>query len=104
MNICGTDRFVRNPDLVTREIAGETLLVPVTGKLADLADMFSLNDTGAYVWQHLGGEQNAQEICVSLVGTFSVEPDEAWRDLTELLEALLAAELITPQPGPRMND
>ena len=47
MTIEPRDRFVRNPDLVTREIAGETLLVPVTGKLANLADMFSLNKTGA---------------------------------------------------------
>ena len=37
MTIEPGDRFTRNPDLVTREIASETLLVPVTGKLADLA-------------------------------------------------------------------
>lgn len=104
MNIRTTDRFVRNPDLVTRKIAGETLLVPVTGKLADLADLFSLNGTGAHIWQQLSEEVSTQDICVSLVNTFSVDPNEAWRDLAELLEALLAAELITPRPAPATGD
>ena len=95
MSIRSTDRFVRNADLVTREIAGETLLVPVTGKLADLADMFSLNPTGAYIWEQLDGQASAEGICAGLVTNFEVEPEQAWADTAELLEALLNQELIS---------
>jgi hypothetical protein len=96
MTIRKTDRFCRNADLVTREIAGETLLVPVSGKLANLADMFALNPSGAHVWQLLDGQHSARDAANSLVEHFEVSEEQAWQDVSGLLETLLVEELIIP--------
>ena len=38
---------------VTREIAGETLIVPVTGQAMDLESIFVLNPVGSRIWDLL---------------------------------------------------
>ena len=78
MNIHPEQTFKSNTAVVTRRIAGETLLVPVTGKLADLADMFALNESGAHIWAMLDGHTPVVALCESLVATFEVERDLAW--------------------------
>ena len=60
MEVLLTDIYRSRDNLVTREIVGETLLVPISGKLANMDDMFSLNDTGAYVWGRLNGRSTLE--------------------------------------------
>jgi hypothetical protein len=43
--------FRKREEVVSREIAGETILVPIRGKLVDMERIFSVNPVGAHVWQ-----------------------------------------------------
>jgi hypothetical protein len=45
--------YRKKKDLVTREIAGETLIVPTRGNLADMQRIFALNGVAGFIWQHL---------------------------------------------------
>ena len=96
-------QYIRNPDLVTRQIAGETLLVPITGELANLADMFSLNDTGAFVWECLAEPRDVQALSKQMSTTFEVSEPEARSDITELLTTLLDAGLVQEAPAEAAN-
>ena len=82
-------RLRRSDAIVAREIVGETLLVPITGQLANLQEVFSLNDTGAFLWQQLDGDLALADIAVSLSDEFEVDVDTASADV-----ALLAQELL----------
>ncbi len=86
--------FSQRQEMVTREIAGEVILVPVRGKLAQLQQIFVLNPVGAYIWQHLDGERDLEAIHQGLVDTFEVESSEAEADLFEYLGALENAGLV----------
>ncbi len=91
-----SDRFRRHADVVTRDILGETLLVPVSSQVADMEHIFALNDTGAFVWQRLDGETPLAAILDGLVEAFDVEPAPAWDDLRGLVAELDAAGLVRP--------
>lgn len=93
MKLGPDDRFRSRPELVTREIVGETLIVPVSGELANLNEIFALNPSGACVWRHLDGAHTAASIRDAMVTEFEVGPDEAWRDLAALLEDLVESGL-----------
>jgi hypothetical protein len=86
--------FKQEAHVVTREIIGETILVPIQGKLADMQRIFTLNEVGAYIWSNLDGVKNMEEICQGLEETFVVEREQAEIDLNDFIYELLEAELI----------
>ena len=94
MSVQASDRLVRNEHIVTREILGETLLVPISAAVADMDNIFALNDTGAFVWHRLDGALTLAEIRESLLDEFDVSAEQAWEDIRALADELLDAALI----------
>jgi len=89
------DTIFRIPaSVVTREIVGETLLVPISGDLADMDHIFALNPSGAFIWSQLDGEKSLEHIRDALCRNFTVERTQAWQDLQDLLAQLQAAGLV----------
>jgi hypothetical protein len=94
MNVSTGDVYRCRDNLVTREIVGETIIVPITGELADLQQVYSLNATGAFVWQRLDGSASLKSIHQALTRHFEVRKKDAWEDLAELVTDLARASLI----------
>lgn len=93
-------RWRRSDGVVTRRIAGETLLVPVRGALADLERIFTLNDTGAAAWELLDGQLTLEAIGERMAEQFDVGADEARDDAARLVGQLREAGLVEPAcPG-----
>lgn len=86
--------FRKREEIVSREIAGETILVPIRGKLVDLQHIFSLNPVAAHIWQALDGEKTLAEIRDSVLEAFEVERDPVSADMQEFVAELVSAELI----------
>ncbi|VAX07156.1 hypothetical protein MNBD_GAMMA26-1432 [hydrothermal vent metagenome] len=89
-----SDKYQTQENLVVREIVGETLIVPISGKLANMEQLFSLNPVGASIWKLLDGKLTLAEICTDLLDNFDVQPDTAYEDLNQLVLDLLKADLI----------
>lgn len=87
--------YRRKGEIVSRKIAGETILVPVKGKLADMQRIFSLNPVGEYIWRQLDGERDLQEIVNSIHLSFNVDRKQADTDLREFIGELASEGLIT---------
>ena len=86
--------YARHDDVVTREILGETLLVPISARIADMSNIFALNETGAFIWEHLDGATSLEGIRDALAADFEVSPESAWSDLETLVADLEQAGLI----------
>lgn len=86
--------YRKNPEVVSRNIAGEFFLVPVRGKMADMQNIFSLNPVGEFIWKELDGRKNLSEICSEVISDFAVSRQEAEADMQEFIGELLEAELI----------
>lgn len=89
--------FKKKKEIVSREIAGETILVPISGKLADMQRIFSLNPVAEYIWNQLNGERNLQEISSSIPSVFDVNKEQAYADVQEFIAELLKEDLITQE-------
>lgn len=81
-------------EVVRREIAGETILVPVRGRAADMRRMYALNPTAAFVWGRCDGARTVDAILAEMLERFAVEPDAARADLAAFLAAAIAEGLL----------
>jgi hypothetical protein len=88
------DIFRKNGEIVSRQIAGETILVPVRGKIADMQKIFSLNPVAVFLWDQIDGRQDLQVILDKVIENFEVERDDAESDLLGFISELLQAGLI----------
>lgn len=86
--------FRRRPDVVLRRVAGETILVPIRGSVAEMDRLLSLNATGAFIWKALDGSRTFADVLGMLTAAFEVAPDAASRDLAEFLEDARAAGVV----------
>ena len=83
--------------MATRQVAGEALLVPVRGRLAEMQKIFALNLVAGHIWQELDGKRSLGEIRDSVMAHFDVGREEADRDVQEFIEELLEAGLVERQ-------
>ena len=79
---------------VTRQIAGETLIVPVTGHVTNLDSIYVLNEVASRIWTLLKEPTTADRIAEALASEFDIAPDRAAEDVGEFLDSLVARGLI----------
>ena len=81
-------RYERDSNVVSREIAGERILVPIRSQSADMAAIYVLNETGARIWDLLDGQHSFLEIQSILVEEYDVSEDVAGADIVDIVEQL----------------
>lgn len=81
-------------DVVRREIAGETLLIPVGEAALRLNGLVSLNETGAFLWDLLKEERTAEELTGALCHEFDVAEETAAADVAAFLSQVKEAGLL----------
>ena len=89
--------YRKNPDVVSRNIAGETVLVPISEKTQTAGRLFTLNEVGAFIWECIDGEESVGGILGRIVDRYDVGVESATADLDELLEGMQRCGMIFPQ-------
>ena len=87
-------QFVRSDNVVSRVIAGETLIVPVRRGVADLASLFSFNAVGSTIWEALGKPRTVDELVSVVADAYDVTPEKAREDLQVFLNEAQTAGII----------
>jgi len=82
------DRYQRDHSIVSRQIVGETILVPVRQNVGDMDSIYTLNETAATAWELFDGENSLGRIRDQIVIEYEVDPESAWQDLLELVSQL----------------
>lgn len=77
-----------NGEFILREIAGDTILVPVGQTALKFNGIITLEPVGATIWKSLEAGLNFEEILTKILDTFEVERDRAETDLKEFLAQL----------------
>ena len=86
--------YRKKENIVTRSIAGETLLVPIYGELANMERIFTLDQVAAFVWEQLDGKRSLKDIRDDVLNTFEVNKEQVEKDISEFIDELLEADLI----------
>ncbi len=84
----------KNSNFVSRRIGGELLLIPVRNNAADLSGFFRLNDTGAFILEHIDGGRSGREISKLVAGHFAIDAASADSDTAAFLENLRSVGFI----------
>jgi len=87
-------RFVRSSSVVSRVIAGETLIVPIRGGVGDLASIYSLNPVATAIWNSISEPRTKDEIATRIQQEYEVSLDALLADLETFLHEMSAAGLI----------
>ena len=86
--------YKKSDSIVSRKIGNEFILVPIRQDVGDLESIYTLNETGARIWELIDGKTKVSEIRESLVEEFEVLPEEAEKHLIEHLGQLEEIEAI----------
>ena len=86
--------FAKESDLVTRLIAGETIIVPIRNGVGDLNAIYTLNEVGTRIWQLIDGQTRVEQMIKAITAEYEVPKEEAEKDIVEYLDSLEQAGLI----------
>lgn len=75
-------------EFVTREVAGDTLLVPVGKTSLDLNGMLTLNELGARIWELLPDAEDEEAIVQKILLEYDAQEEVVRVDVHEFLQKL----------------
>lgn len=75
-----------SPAMVTRKTGNEYVLVPITNNIADMNSVFTLNETGAFIWEKINGKRNVEDIITALTKEFEIDNDTASEDMFSFID------------------
>lgn len=74
--------YSHSPNIVTRKTGSEYVLVPVANNIADMNSVYTLNESGAFIWELIDGQRNVEEIIDTLTVEYDVDHDSAEKDVS----------------------
>ena len=81
-------QYTKDANIVSRQIAGEYILVPIHQKAGEVESIYTLNNVATRIWESLDGEQSLIQIRDMIVAEFEVNPEEASDDIIEFAQHL----------------
>lgn len=81
-------------EVIKREIAGDTILVPVGKAVYDSNGLFMLNELGAFIWDILPGVTSEEEICDAVLEQYDVPAETVRKDVSEFIHQLQKLDII----------
>ena len=71
--------------VVTRKSGNEYILVPVTDNIADMDSVYTINETGAFIWEQIDGKRTVEEIIDLVIQEYEIDRDSASKDVFDLI-------------------
>lgn len=87
-------RYTARDSFIRRTIAGNDVLIPVGGRIADFNGIIELNGTAALIWEHLQKPVTREELTAFLQEECEDAPPQIQEDLDEFLQLLLGHKMI----------
>ncbi|MGD0753592.1 MAG: PqqD family protein [Bacteroidales bacterium] len=76
----------QSASVVTRKTGNEYVLVPITNNIADMNSVYTLNETGAFIWEQIDGKRSIEDIIIELVNEYDIDKQNAESDVYTFIE------------------
>lgn len=73
---------------VAREVGGELVVVPLTGNIAHMNELFTFNATAKFLWEALEEDSTEESLVQALLDNYEVEENVARADVIKFLVRL----------------
>lgn len=81
--------------MVSREILGELMIVPLASGIGDMEDeIYTLNETGRCIWEQLDGTRSLGEITGALAENYDAPDGEIERDVEGIVTELFRRRMV----------
>jgi len=77
-----------SPDIVTKKTGKEYVLVPLANNIADMNRLFTLNETGAFIWELIDGKKNVEQIIAAFTEEYDIDDETASKDILSFIESM----------------
>ena len=78
----------KNPDMVTRVIDDETILLPIYKTSDEISCIYNLNKVASRAWELIDGKRTLSEIKKMVLKEFDTTPKELDKEMAGLLKDL----------------
>ena len=76
----------KNPELILRRIAGETVLIPTGSFAAAFNGIIHLNGPAAFIWAQMERAKSREELAQSLFDRYEIDEETARKDVNGFLD------------------
>jgi hypothetical protein len=84
----------KTPSIVSRELSGEVILFPLYKNSSEMNYIYSLNETGAEIWNLIDGKRTLLEIKKAVMKKYDVDEKKLSKELKELITDLRSIDAI----------
>jgi methyltransferase-like protein len=85
---CLNSIISQSASIVTRKTGNEYVLVPITNNIADMNSVYTLNETGAFIWEQFDGKRTLEDIIVALTNEYDIDRKTAESDVISLVNRM----------------
>lgn len=78
----------QSPSIVTRKTGNEYVLVPVANNIADMNSVYTLNETGAFIWEQVDGKKSVKDLIEILIVEYQIDRKTATEDVLSFIEEM----------------
>lgn len=79
---------VHSSSIVTRKTGNEYVLVPIANNIADMNSVYTLNETGSFLWEQIDGKRNVEEIIKLLIEEYDIDKQKAESDVFSFIDTM----------------
>ena len=80
--------YLKKSKFATRYIGAELIIVPLKNSVADMNELYTLNEVGSFIWELINGENTIDEIISEIVREFNVDKKTAQNDIKTFIQKL----------------
>ena len=75
-----------SPSIVTRKTGNEYVLVPIANNIADMNSVYTLNETGAFIWEQINGKRSVEELIAAVTAEYDIDYENASKDVFDFID------------------
>ncbi|MCX6334279.1 MAG: PqqD family protein [Bacteroidia bacterium] len=78
----------QSPSVVTRKTGNEYVLVPIANNIADMNSVYTLNETGAFLWEQIDGKKSVKDLIDAMISEYDINKETATADVISFIEEM----------------
>lgn len=73
---------------VARQVGDDLVIVPLTGNVAQMNELFTLNETGRFIWENTDSEMTIVDLASKMTEVYEINIDTATIDINNFLASI----------------
>jgi len=91
-------RIERSPNVVSRVVVGEAIVVPIRRGAADMDSIYTFNESGSLLWSLIEKGGTTEDLSAQLQSEYGITAEQAADDTAKFVEELKEAGLVEVKP------